>query len=72
MVHGLNISKKGVRVFLTWKKEDPRDVARAKRFFVKLTRQGWIAAKYNGELTRVLEFMPEYEELLFMPLIEGG
>jgi hypothetical protein len=47
------------------------DVNKA-RGFVELTRQGWLAVKENGECKRIFEFNPEYGELLFIPLVEGG
>lgn len=71
-MHQLNVSKKGIITVLTWERKDPEDVRRAREFFMKLTKQGWFAAAHNRELRRVLEFSPEYQELWFIPVIEGG
>ncbi len=68
----VNISKEGTKIILTWRIEDAKDFEEARGFFIKLTKQGWLAARRNGELRRILEFKPEYGELWFIPLSEGG
>ena len=71
----LNVSREGKKTRLTWEKTDPEDVEKARTFFTKLTRQGWLAvpvSRRTGEVKRILEFKPEYGELCFMPLSEGG
>jgi len=68
----LDVSREGSRIVIRWVPEDPIEVEEARRFFVRLTREGWLAAKHNGELRRILEFKPEYGELWFIPLSEGG
>jgi len=71
----LKISKEGTKIILTWEREDAEDVEKAKTFFTKLTRQGWFAvpvSRDKGKLRRILEFEPEYGELCFIPLSEGG
>ncbi len=57
---------------LTWKREDTEDVEKATAFFIKQTRQGWLAVKHNGKPQRILEFKPEYGKIWFLPLSEGG
>ena len=60
---------------MTWKTEDSEDAEKARTVFQRLTREGWLAlvcSKREGESTRVLEFKPEYGELQFIPLSEGG
>ena len=68
----MKTSEEGARIRLTWDSRDEEDVERARGFFAKLTGQGWLAARRNGEYRRVLEFDPEYGELWFIPLSEGG
>jgi len=68
----MKASKEGARIRLTWESGDEEDVERAKELFMKLTRQGWLAARRDGEYRRVLEFRPEYGELWFIPISEGG
>jgi hypothetical protein len=68
----MKVSKEGTRIKITWRSEDSKDVERARDFFMKLTRQNWLAAKRNSELQRILEFKSEYGELWFIPLVEGG
>jgi len=71
-VSQLNVSKKGSKIIITWRKEDPEDVAEARKFFTKLTMQGWLAARHDGRTQRILDFVPEHGELWFIPLSEGG
>jgi hypothetical protein len=66
------ISKKAAEIKITWEKEDKAETEKAKKFFEKMTRQGWIAAVHDGELRRILEFTPKYGEMWFIPLVEGG
>jgi len=68
----MKISEEDSKIVLTWKRMDVEDVEKAKAFFTKQTRQGWLAVKRNGKPQRVLEFKPEYEEIWFIPLSEGG
>jgi hypothetical protein len=68
----MEIYEEGITKKLTWQSGDEEDVNRALEFFTKLTRQGWLAVKKNGGYKRVLEFRPEYGELWFMPIVEGG
>jgi hypothetical protein len=68
----MEVYQEGITKRLTWKSEDKGDVNRALEFFMTLTRQGWLAVKKNGEYKRVLEFKPEYGELYFMPIVQGG
>jgi len=68
----MDILKEGTKIVLTWRIKDAEDVEAAKGFFTKLTKQGWLAARRDGELRRILEFKPEYGELWFIPLSEGG
>jgi len=53
---------------------DAEDVEKARMFFMKLTNQGWLAVSSarKGKPRRILEFKPEYGELCFIPLSEGG
>jgi hypothetical protein len=69
---GMKTSKEGARIRLTWQRDEEGDVEEAREFFTKLTRQGWLAARRDGEYRRVLEFRPEYGELWFIPISEGG
>lgn len=68
----MNVSKKGSKIILKWKMNETKDIEKARKYFKKLTIQGWIATKLNGEQRRVLEFKPEYEKLLLIPISEGG
>lgn len=68
----MNVSKNGSRIVLMWRIDETKDIEEARKYFKKLTIQGWIATKLNGELRRVLEFKPEYEKLLLIPISEGG
>ena len=68
----MKTSKEGARIRLTWENGDEEDVQRAREFFMKLTGQGWLAARRDGEYKRVLEFKAEYGELWFIPISEGG
>ena len=68
----MKVSKEGTRIKIAWRKENSKDVERARDFFMELTRQNWLAAKRNSELQRILEFKSEYGELWFIPLVEGG
>ena len=68
----MKVSKKGAKVTLTWRKDAPEDIEQARRFFMQLTRQGWLATTRGTEFRRILEFEPESEEILFVPLSEGG
>lgn len=68
----MNVSKKGSKIIITWIKEDPEDVDEARKFFIKLTIQGWLAARDNGVTRRILDFDPEHGVLFFIPLSEGG
>ena len=68
----MKVSEEGTRIKIMWRSDDSEDIERARAFFLKLTRQGWLAVKINSELRRILEFKPDHGELLFIPLIEGG
>ncbi len=68
----MKASKEGARIRLVWESGDKEDVERARKFFVELTRQGWLAARRDGEYKRVLEFKADYGELWFIPISEGG
>jgi len=68
----VNVSKVGSEILLTWENEDAEDVEKAREFFIKLAKQGWLAARRNSGFQRILEFEPEYGELWFIPLSEGG
>jgi hypothetical protein len=68
----MKTSKEGSRIRLAWDSGDVDDVEEARRFFMKLTNQGWFAVKGNGENRRVLEFESGHKELWFIPLSEGG
>ena len=68
----MKTSKEGAWIRVTWEKGDEEDIERARSFFMKLTRQGWLAARRDGEYRRVLEFRPEHGELWFIPFSEGG
>jgi hypothetical protein len=68
----MNVSKDGAKIILTWRKDDADDVAKARDFFQNLTKQGWLATRRSCGLQRILHFKSEYEELLFIPLAEGG
>lgn len=68
----MNVSKDGAKIILLWRKDDAEDVAKAKDFFQSLTKQGWLATRRKGGLQRILDFKGEYEELVFIPFVEGG
>ena len=71
-MYQMKVSERGGGILLTWNKDDIKDVEKAKVFFDKQTKQGWLALKRNHEFQRILEFKPEYRELRFIPLSEGG
>ena len=71
-VFQVNVSKKGSKIVLMWRMDEAKDIEKARKYFKKLTIQGWIATKLNGEQRRILEFKPEYEKLLLIPISEGG
>ena len=68
----MKVLEEGIAKKISWTTDDNEDVSKARSFFVELTRQGWLAVKKNGDYKRVLEFKPEYGELMFIPLVEGG
>jgi hypothetical protein len=68
----LKISKLGSKIKIVWNPGDSEDIKKAKEFFLKQTRQGWLAAVHHTEYKRILKFDSEYGELWFIPLIEGG
>ena len=68
----MEVHEEGIARKMTWKSEDEDDVTKALQFYMKLTRQGWLAARKNREYHRVLEFKPEFGELWFIPITEGG
>jgi len=68
----MNVSEEGTAVHITWRSDDVEDVRKAGEFFAKLTRQYWIAARKDGGYKRVFEFKPEYGQLWFFPIAEGG
>ena len=67
----MKFTKDDRKIILVWEKENDEDVEKAKMYFNKLTKQGWLATKSERKL-RILEFKPEYGELWFIPLSEGG
>jgi hypothetical protein len=71
-VWSVNVAKDGVKIVLTWQKDDVEDGAKARAFFTNLVRQGWLATKRNGGRQRVLDFEPDHGELVFIPFAEGG
>ncbi len=68
----MNVTEEGKHVHITWRSDDEKDVERAEEFFAKFAKQFWIAAKKDSGYRRVIEFKPEYGELWFFPLVEGG
>ena len=68
----MKVSKHGAKIKIIWNRRDSEDVERARSFYLKQTRQGWLAAVHRHEFRRILEFDPEYGELWFIPLSEGG
>ena len=68
----MEITKDGIRIKLSWDSGSEDDIEKAMNFFTKLTRQGWLAARRDDEFRRVLDFDPDYEELWFIPISEGG
>jgi len=68
----MNVFEEGNRIRISWETTDEEDVNKAREYFEKLTRQSWIAASKQQEYRRILEFKPEYGELLFIPISEGG
>jgi len=68
----MKVSEEGTWIRLTWNTNDEQEVEKARDYFMKLTKQGWIAAKRKGDLKRILDFNPECEEIWFIPLTEGG
>lgn len=68
----MKVFKEVSKINIKWECEKSEDVKKAQELYNKLTRQGWLAAIYDGELRRILKFDPSYEELWFIPIIEGG
>lgn len=69
----MKITQEGITTRLAWVIEDEEDVKSANEFFLKLTRQGWLAVRREIDgYKRILEFKPQYGELLFLPIVEGG
>ena len=68
----MEITKDGIRIKLSWDSGNKSDVEKAMNFFMKLTRQGWLAARRDDDFRRVLDFDPNYGELWFIPISEGG
>lgn len=68
----MEVSEEDSKIVLTWKRGDAEDVERARVFFIKQTRQGWLAVKPDGKSRRILEFKSEYGKIWFVPLSEGG
>ena len=68
----MEITKDGMLIKLSWDSGDKGDVEKAMNFFLKLTRQGWLAARRDDDFRRVLDFDPNYGELWFIPISEGG
>ena len=68
----MKTSRKGSKIILEWVLKTSKTLGKVEGFFVKLTRQGWLAAVNNGALRRVLDFKAEYGRLWFIPLSEGG
>lgn len=70
----MHVSEEGTKIILAWVRGDAEDVEKARMFFTKLTNQGWLAVSSarKGKPRRILEFKPEYGELCFIPLSEGG
>ncbi|MDQ1280781.1 MAG: hypothetical protein QG670_2044 [Thermoproteota archaeon] len=66
------VSGEGAKIVLVWKRDDPEDVEKARAFFTKQTRQGWLAVKQNRRPQRILEFNPEYGKIWFVAMSEGG
>jgi hypothetical protein len=68
----MKVSKKGAKIIFTWRKDAPEDIEKARRFFMEITGQGWLATRRCTEFRRILKFEPRYEEISFIPLSEGG
>ena len=68
----MKVSEENTRIRLTWETDNVEDIEKARDFFSGLTRQGWLAVRSDGESKRVLDFRPEYGELWFIPIAEGG
>jgi len=69
----IEVSKRGARTILTWDTRDSEEVEKARSFFDRRTKQGWLAfASEKNKLRRTLEFRPEHGKLWFIPLAEGG
>jgi hypothetical protein len=68
----MEVYKRGSKIYIKWECEKSEDIKKAQELYNKLTRQGWLAAIHDGELKRILKFDPEYEELWFIPRVEGG
>ena len=69
----MQVYEEGIARRMTWKSGDEEDIKKALEFFMKVTRQGWLATvKKDSGYKRVLEFKPEYLELWFIPIVEGG
>ena len=52
--------------------DETKDIEEARKYFEKTHYPGLIATKLTSEQRRVLEFKPEYEKLLLIPISEGG
>jgi len=71
----VNIEKNQAKIRIKWDVKSKKDIEEARRFFMNLTRQGWLAtyiSKEDGKKHRALKFIPTQGELYFIPLSEGG
>jgi len=71
----VDIEKNRAKIRIRWDVKSKKDIEEARRLFLNLTRQGWLAtyiSKEDGKRRRALKFISTQGELYFIPLSEGG
>ena len=65
----MKVERDQAEIKIKWDVKNKNDMEEAKRFFMNLTKQGWLAvyiSKKNGKQHRALEFIDTQGELYFI------
>jgi hypothetical protein len=58
---------------ISWNKNSPEDVRRAKEAFQEYTEKGWLATgESDGRKRQIFSFDPNLEKIVLFPVILGG
>lgn len=59
---------------LTWNSNEPRTLISAGKTFETYRQKGWlpIGKSASGQWKHIFTFDPNLEQIIFMPLMEGG